>query len=168
MQTRRRGAARLAVLTTTAAVAALLTATAAPGWTRAAGLDVWNLPALEREMKAGVAESRRLDEELEHSARRQGVKEALVANLIAGRTTLAEVVADFAELDRCQPWFPEALRVGHPGRSDREVTARAVVEYALSRVADPAKRAEVRRRLEAELQSLLAQPDDLAAPTHVD
>jgi hypothetical protein len=43
-----------------------------------------------------------------------------------------------------------------------------VVEYALSRVADPAKRAAVRRRLEAELQSLLAQPDDLAAPTHVD
>jgi hypothetical protein len=168
MPTLRPGAARLAVLTATAVVAALLTATAAPGWTRAAGLDVWNLPALEREMKAGVAESRRLDEELGCTFRRQGVKEVLVADLVAGRATLAEVAAAFTDLDRSQPWFPDALRVDHPGESDRELVARCVLGYAQSRVTDPASRAEVRRRLEGELRSFLAQPADPAAPNRVD
>jgi hypothetical protein len=165
MPTRRPGAARLAVLTATATIAALLTATATPGWTRAAGLDVWNLPTLEREFKAGIEMSRRLDGELEYVLRRQGVKEGLVTDLVAGRATLAEVVTDFVELDRGQPWFPDAILADRPGHSDREAVARNVVGFALNRVTNPGEREEVRRRLERELQEFLTDP---AAPARIE
>lgn len=147
--------ARPRLLTAALALPLLAAGVAHPTWAKSAGVDVWNVPALEEQMRASAGESDRLEAAEEEVHRRIAVKEALVAELLAGRSTLAEVTARFTELNATRPDFVATIRQAFPGVSDHEAATRNVIGYALLR-APAADRSAVARRLDAELRQMIA------------
>jgi hypothetical protein len=144
----------------TAAVFALLATAAAalatePVWVTA-GLDVWNAPALRQELADGAKRHRELGETGAVVMRRIEAKEALVGRLIDGEISLAEAAARFLDLNRIREDHMSLLRAMYPDMTDDERTARNVIAYTATRLADlPADRqAEVTERLEAEFACL--------------
>lgn len=133
-------------------VPALLVAAAVhPGLVRAAGVDFWNAAAAEADLAEANAAAHALADRDDTILRRIAIKESLITELIAGRATLAQVAARFLELNEEEPGYLLVLRSAVPGDSDLERSARNVIDYAAHRVADPARLADLRHRLEAEL-----------------
>jgi hypothetical protein len=159
MPTRRPGAILAATLIVLPLVLAAALAVA-PGWAERAGLDWWHLPALERDRRAAADRVQELDAEREATARRMALKEAVVAELVAGRVSLAEVTALFAAMDRDRPGYADGLRASFPDCPEREVVLRNTIGYALTRVTDPTERERLAARLEAELREVLARPGE--------
>ena len=128
-------------------------AAAAPDWAAAVGLDLWNLPSLHSEVEHQLAKERNLDAEDEGIRQRIEIKETLVAELIAGQATLAEVTEQFLALNRSHPYYMEALRGTYSGATDEETVARAVVGFVNARLPNLPReqREEVTARLDAEL-----------------
>jgi len=123
----------------------------------ALGTEAWiALSAEEQEKQAGEIE-RELDLGAAELHQRHEAKQALVTDLTAGRTTLAEVTAQFMLLNYDRPACMDIIRRKFPGATDEEKMARnvlAFVDVMLS--ADPSiDRAAVRARLDAELASML-------------
>jgi hypothetical protein len=126
-----------------------------PTWAQSIGADVWNVPALQEQVRASVAEETRLDCEDGEVMRRIAVKEAIAADLAEGRCTLAEATDRFNELNATRPEYVSTLLRSVPGATDREKFARNVISYALIRV-EPSERPALSSRLEAELRQMLA------------
>ena len=135
--------ARPRLLTLALALPVLAAGLLHPTWAKSAGVDVWNLSALKGEVRAAAGENSRLDAEDGQVQQRMAVKEALVAELIAGRTTLAEVTARFTEMNVTRPTYMAVIREAYPGATDQEKAARNVIGYASARV--PARRPRRRR-----------------------
>jgi hypothetical protein len=129
-----------------------------PTWAAAIGIDVWNLPALHQGIETGAEQRREFDHKGVDVLRRIDLKDRLVADLIAGRSTLAEVTGEFLDLNRDRPGYLTALQANFPGQTDEERTARNVLFYVSHHVGhlSPADRAEVKARLESELARLVA------------
>lgn len=138
-------------------LAPVAVAAAAPDWAAAVGLDLWNLPALHSEVEHQLARERNLDVEDDGIRRRIEVKETLVAELIAGQTTLAEVTDQFLTLNRPHENYMHALRSAYPAATDDETIARAVLGFVSARVQSlpPNQREEVTARLDAQLGRFL-------------
>jgi hypothetical protein len=126
-----------------------------PTWAQSIGADVWNVPALKEHMRELQIDIARLDAEDEQVRDRIAVKGAFVADLAAGRTTLVETTARFAELNTDRPRYMATLRRIYPAATDRETIARNVIEYTLLSVA-PDERSALSSRLEAELRQMLS------------
>jgi hypothetical protein len=125
------------------------------GLAAAAGVDVWNLPDLERRLAEHERVDARLEAECEQTLARIMMKEALVADLAAGRATLAGVTDRFQALNREHPETLAALRQIYRIRDPRELTARNVLDFVAQRpFPSPAARAAVTRRLAAEFARL--------------
>jgi hypothetical protein len=130
-----------------------------PVWATAAGLDVWNVPALQQE----IAQAKEYDKVL--TARDEEIqcnivaKEHLIHELMAGRSTLADTTAAFLTLTRCSPEAMSAVRVNYPGSTDEERFARNVMHFVITRLpGEPENQQDqVRTRLEAELGALLGR-----------
>jgi hypothetical protein len=122
-----------------------------PKWARSVGLDVWNFSRLEQEAEEARAESLDLIVTDGEVQQRIAVKEALISDLIEGRTTLAEVTDRFAAMNKAYPEYVAVIRANFAGRTDRERTARNVIAYARCRIANETERVRVLGRLEAEL-----------------
>lgn len=152
--------ARLRLLTFALALPVFVAGLAHPTWAKTAGIDVWNVPTLREQIRTLAGENDRLDAAEDEVQRRMAVKEALVAELVAGRTTLAAVTAQFVEMNAGRPNYVAAIRASFPGGTDQEKAARNVIEYALARTA-AANQAAVAGRLEAELRQMTAP-----APAH--
>ncbi len=126
-----------------------------PTWARSLGADVWNVPSLKEQLREMENDIVRLEGEDEAVRHRIAVKETLIADLLTGRSSLAEVTEQFAELDVSRPAYMATLRATYPAATDREVMAHNVIAYALPRV--PAEEREaVSSRLEADLQQMLS------------
>jgi hypothetical protein len=125
-----------------------------PTWAQALGVDVWTVPELKEQVRASSAEGDRLADEDEDVLRRIAIKEGIVSDLIAGRSTLAEASERFTVLNAARPEYANAVRDAFPGATDQEKTSRNVISYALTRVA-PHARAALSSRLEAELRQTL-------------
>jgi hypothetical protein len=127
-----------------------------PAWSASLGIDVWNLPALQDQIAGEAAKSREFDRRDADVFRRIELKERLVADLIAGRVTLAEVTPQFLELNRDRPGYMLAIRASYPGRTDEERTARTVLQYAERQLAQfpSASHAAIAARLENEFSDL--------------
>jgi len=130
-----------------------------PMWATAAGLDVWNVPALQQEIAQAKEQDKVLtarDEEIQCNIL---AKEHLVRELIAGRSTLADTAAAFLTLTRCNPETLTAVRVNYPGSTDEECFARNVMHFVLCRLPGESEdqQVQVRTRLEAELDVLLCR-----------
>lgn len=125
------------------------------GWAAAAGVDVWNLPGLEREMAEQELADARLDAEYEAVAVRMATKDALTRDLVEGRSTLAETAARFRVLNADHPATMAVLRQVYGAGDPRELTARNVLDYvALHPFPSPAARAAAVRRAAAEFARL--------------
>jgi hypothetical protein len=129
-----------------------------PTWAAALGIDVWNLPALRERLETDAERSRSFDHQSAEIRRRIDLKDQLVADLIAGRNTLADVTQEFLALNRDQPGYATTLQASFPGQTDEERTARNVLFYVSQRVGHlpPDRRAEVTARLDGELARLVA------------
>lgn len=126
-----------------------------PTWAQSTGIDVWNVPALQDQLRTSADESERLDGAEHEVQRRIAMKESLVAELIAGRAALADVTAQFTEMNATRPAYVAAIRESFPGATDEEKAARNVIYYALAR-ATAAEHDAVARRLDAELRQMIA------------
>jgi len=102
------------------------------GWAADAGLDVWNLPELKRTQAAQEALDARYTDEYEAVSQRIMVKEERVADLVAGRATLAAVTDEFESLNRSDPAVMAILHHTYRSTDPREVNARSVLEFAES------------------------------------
>lgn len=158
---------RLAIaLVALVVVVPVATVIAKPDWATAVGLDVWNLPALREENEAAAEHNRELEEETTEIKHRMEVKEALIRNLIAGRSTLAEVTNQFLELDQERPGYLTLIRGTYPAATDQESMAQNVVAYTWPRLGDEptTRRFEVVVRLMSEFRDYADSAD--ANATH--
>lgn len=129
-----------------------------PGWLTAAGLDVWNTPALRRQVDANLRFQAQLDNEIADVQSQIRVKERLAEELIAGRLSLTDATDQFEAMLAAQPRTAKGLRLLYPDvANDRERVARHVVDYTRSRLNDPAERDRLGARMSTEL-SLLFPP----------
>jgi hypothetical protein len=137
-------------------VVAAAAVAANPSWPASLGLDVWNLPALQEQITDEAGKARDLDRKETEVLRRMELKDRLVADLIAGRATLAEVTPQFLDLNRDRPGYVTAIRITYPGRTDEERTARTVLQYAERQLAQlpPPGRAAITARLGDEFADL--------------
>ena len=130
----------------------------APRWSRCAGLDVWNLPALERTQQAAADELAEIEARAEQSLARRTAANQVAAHLAAGGTSLPAAADIMAELFRDDLGMTGTLnRVYANEPSLRHRFAR----HAIERVArlpglDPARLAAVVERLEAECRTMPA------------
>lgn len=123
-------------------------------WLHTIGFDVWNLPQLEREVRDSEAANEELAALNSDIQARIATKEALVAELIEGRSSLAKVTDEFAAMNQAQPGYMDVIRVTFLGRNDREKVARTVIAYVSSRIQDRDESARTVERLEAELAEM--------------
>lgn len=119
----------------------------------AAGMDVWNLPALQEQLDDATERRADLDAQDEAVHHRIVMKEHLIGELVAGRATLAETTDVFLELNRDTPAMATARRAD-PTADDREATARNVIGFAeVYTYPSAARRADALHRLADEYRA---------------
>jgi hypothetical protein len=132
-----------------------------PDWASALGLDVWNLPQLERR----IADQEKQREEFQKKARvlnvRIAAKEEVIYELMDERTTLLEAAAAFRKLDAESVVFGGKSSDTFPGQTEGERTCRQVIQWVRVQSQDwePAQAERLVARLEAELESHLCSHD---------
>lgn len=147
-------AATLAGLTAAFGLAHL----AAPGWLRAAGLDVWNVGAAEQDFLAAEDRRQRLDDTRHDLGRQLRVNEELARDLAAGRLSLADVVAELGRVNDDRVGFADGLSIAHPHiPTHRLRVARYAIDKAAARHGDASDWVETVARLEAEYAALRAE-----------
>ncbi len=117
------------------------------------GMDVWNYSALQKELRAGEDQSRELNERSAVIAHRIAVKDTIVADLLAGKITLATATDRFLELNAGMPEYMDVIRSTFAGDTDHERTARNVISFAVAAVR-PDDRPAVASRLESQLHDM--------------
>jgi hypothetical protein len=126
---------------------------ARPSWPTDLGVDFWSVPALQAKLK----EEGRWHDQLEALdaavKQRIAVKDLIIADVLAHRTSLIEAAAEFRRLNADEPKYMDVLRESFPSRSDEECLCRNVLAYvSMSGRRQPERiKAEV-ARLEAELR----------------
>jgi len=138
----------------------VLAAWARPAWAATVGLDVWNMPALQDQVKTSVIHSHELDLENAEIRDRIAVKEGLISQLLMGRSSLAATTEQFMALNESHPEYLDVIRRSCPGATDEEKMARNVLEFSSPRLnAEPAwQRFAALARLQGEFHSLFAEP----------
>jgi hypothetical protein len=128
----------------------------APGWSRSAGLDLWNYPTVVADERAAI--DRRVDLQATHDRFREQVEAAdHIADLVIdGRLPLADAAAEVARINRDRPSFRDSLRCTFlDATTDRRRDAAYVIHKVSMRLsADPVRRDGVVARLRAEYDRL--------------
>jgi hypothetical protein len=131
-----------------------------PSWAAHLGLDVWNLPELERRLAA----SERLGQELKEKDRiimdRVTAKDEVIRELMAGRLTLAEAAGHFRRLnDEPRECRGPGVDCCFPGQTETERYYRQVLLWVEieTRHCEPSQAEEVMCRLEADFAAFLEQ-----------
>ena len=122
------------------------------------GLDVWSLPALQQSMEESRARSQELDVRNDDVRKRILIKEVLISDLIAERSTLEEVAQQFLALNETSPEYMEVIRATYPGSTDLDKTIQNVIDFASLRVPEGSRRDEVIARLEMQRERMHRQP----------
>jgi len=124
-------------------------------WGASLVVDMFRTQSVREELKNELELRDNLDVVNTEIQRRIAIKEALVADLIAGRTTLAAVTDEFLVLNQGRPEYMLIIRASYPGETDEEKTAHNVIGYVTRELAPypPETRAEVLHRLQTELQA---------------
>jgi hypothetical protein len=90
-------------------------------------------------------------------------KDSVVADLIAGRITLAEAGGSFQTIDASRPSHLHSFLSIYPGRSDRERMCRQVIAHVNTKLEGRPEHDAVVAGLEADLQKqIAAEPPPLA------
>jgi hypothetical protein len=155
---RRIGATSAATLSGVA-VAVILTSLAAPKWTQAAGLDVWNLPTLQNQIETSARNDLTMNAEIEDNRNRLAMKTLLIDELVAQRTNLKEVTEQFLILNQNRQSTTFAIRASYAGATDEEKTARNVIALAGMRLSCSfVEKVKLLARLTVELRNLTGDP----------
>jgi hypothetical protein len=157
--------ARLSGLALIALVLAIpVAAIANPTWAASVGLDVWNVPALQEQNAVADERNRNLEDANQELHSRIDVKEGLIRNLIAGRTTLAAVRDQFLILDQDRPDYMFVIRQNKPGATDEEAMTHNVIGYTLIRLdgLSALEKLAVIARLDAEFRRMTPNRPDSA------
>jgi hypothetical protein len=112
------------------AVAVIATSLAAPKWTQAAGLDVWNLPTLQNQIETSAKNDIAMNAEIEDNRNRLAMKTQLIDELVAQRASLKEVTEQFLILNQNRQSTTFAIRTSYSGATIEEKTARNVIAVA--------------------------------------
>jgi hypothetical protein len=107
---------------------------AAPGWSRAVGLDVWNAPSLTAQVRSNVERGHELSEEIEESRRRFSLKEQIVQSMLDGQITLRQAADQFLELNHNHPASMQMIRATYMCSTDEENSLCNVVAVAVPRI----------------------------------
>ena len=148
---------RLIPLTIIASVAVLLTTTLAPAWTRDVGLDVWNFPLDEADLREARARQRELVAIQCEKDLRRSTAEQIRAQLIDNQISLLVAAELLNDLYADQPLFVASLcyNYNYDGLTDQVRLAQMAIAAIDSDLMDePSRRADVIHRLEAELMEM--------------
>ncbi|HEV3436802.1 MAG TPA: hypothetical protein VG122_05545 [Gemmata sp.] len=104
---------------------------ATPEWSKAAGLDFWNLSREEAQLRAATTRREELNAQCERVLRRMEVAEHIAAALCEDRLTLSEAIEGITTLAGAAPeWFAQLRDSYHthvvvsPTATDRDVVFR--------------------------------------------
>lgn len=144
--------ATLAAITAAVGVAHL----AAPEWSRAAGLDVWNAAADRADLRQSLARGTDLDARNAHTLEQIRGSAGIVALVGAGRLSLADAVAELDALNATRACWADGLAAS---QSEIPTHRRRVARYVIDKLDvqfrdDPSAWAVLAERLEAEYQAL--------------
>jgi hypothetical protein len=131
-----------------------------PEWASKLGLDLWNLPQLERDIASQEEVAARLAGQQVAINERSAGKGRVARELIDERLTLMQAAAYFRQLDDNMPGTaPDHL----PGKTEGERYCREVILWAKAETRDwsPDRAAEVVCRLETELEDHLTAHNDV-------
>ena len=133
----------------------------APDWSRRAGLDVWNLSALERQYQSAAEHRADIDAEAERAASRRLAANQIAAKLTNEPHTLPTAADELAEVFQYDPGVLTTLAVYHTAaRTERHLFARHAIDRVSRLLADePARRTAVLARLEKEYRAMYTSPE---------
>lgn len=128
----------------------------APGWVRAAGLDVWNTAAERADLNASLARGDQLDFVHERTHQQITLAWGIVSQLEAGRITLVQAVDELDELNADRSSWADGLIFAHHGVPTHR---QRVALYAIGKLErqyqdDPSKWLPLSARLEAEYRAM--------------
>jgi hypothetical protein len=123
-----------------------------PSRAQALGLDVWNVPNLQKSIRESAEFNQDLDVRLGSIRRQTQVKNALAGEVVAGHLSLDEAADRFLALGLGGSAYPPAWE--RTGSNARERAARTVIRYAAARLPDPNQRDHLVGHLEEELTRL--------------
>jgi hypothetical protein len=128
------------------------------------GIDAWSTMEAREQTREATEVERVLDTNCTELRQRYEAKTAMIDDLIAGRTTLAEVTAQFMLMNRDRPACMAVIRSTWPGATDEEMMARNVIGFVDTSLQGDTEtdRAEVRSRLDAQLTAMFAPHSDPA------
>ncbi len=131
-------------------------------WATTLGLDVWNLPSLERDEESAQQLSESLSDRSEILMERIRAKGRVANDLVARRLTLLEAAAQFRHLNHEPPQAPAAGLDCFPGRTENERLCRQVLSWVpgVMEGCAPTQIEELVCGLEAELDAYLASHGD--------
>jgi hypothetical protein len=129
---------------------------AAPEWSRAAGLDVWNVADARAELDRTLTRGREIEAQNEHMLDQIRGSSGVAARLAAGRLTLAAAVAEAEAVNADRPGWADGLLAAHYAvPTHRQRVARYLIAKVEFRYrADPSGWAPLSARLEAEYRAL--------------
>jgi hypothetical protein len=131
------------------------------------GPDSYARTAHVSELPQKIEDQQQLDDQLKRSIQRHEAKEAIFADVIAGRCTLVEAAARFRDLNAPWPMARHWLEQRFPGMSYELALCRQIIEDArdelLRRTPDGVE--SVVSRLQAELADHLHRHGNICLPT---
>lgn len=133
---------------------------ACPAWAADVGLDFWNFAEYEDALAEDQQLAHQIETESQTVQRSILLRDALIEDLIADRTTLSAVFAQYLELNRSSPDRLRTLRLIFPADSDEDSTflqIRAFVRVVLAE--EPARRDSLLARLQRDFETLRADND---------
>ncbi len=125
-----------------------------PGGISAAYSDICNFDSTSHQLAEDQATGSNLSIRTQAIAERINLKEALISELIDGRTNLREVSGRFLELNQDVPACMNAIRAKYPELSDDERITMNVIDFVRVRDLSPEKQTEVRTRIAEEYQQM--------------
>ena len=135
----------------------------APDWTKAAGLDVWNVPSLRAQVESDTRQGAGISFEIEESRRRFILKEEIIDDLLSDRITLKDATAQFLTLNEHHSGAMMVIRAAYRGATDEESTARNVIALAIPRLEGSfTEKAAILARLAFELDQISSEAADSA------
>jgi len=128
-------------------------------WAASLGVEVWNQSDLDEGSGMESPQKRDWNSEYSETRGRIAAKEEMIKSLIEGRTTLADVTAQFMVLNDGYENHMLVVRMLFPGATDKEKMLWNVIGYLDHRLSSlPAwQRWATKARLRAEFQTLSAE-----------
>jgi hypothetical protein len=130
----------------------------APKWSREAGLDVWNLPALHAELKEAAEERSNVVEHEEQSAKRRETANHIAMKLADG-FALSDGADELVQVFQNEAGVVATLKAMYPNApSVRHLFALHAIDRVKRVVHDPARCQTAVARLETEYKTLEGSP----------